>query len=294
MEQLRHVLALQEGKGTSAAAQEILTLEGMRTGNAIRQVGRLMEEREDRLLREREQSALRTSESSRRIIVLGSMLAFGFVGVALFLIVRDFAGTRYANAALLEAKEHLETRIQERTVDLEQTNEQLRQSREQYAVTLASIGDGVITTDAKCRISFMNAEAERLTGWKPHEAMGQPLVSVFKIINDDSRELIEDPARKVLDLGIVVGLANHTLLINKQGYEVPIADSGAPIRDAQGNVLGVVLVFRDCRAEREKEIALQERIALQSLLTQVAPGAIFPYLQKPDGSGHFIYCNAAM
>ena len=119
MEQLRHVLALQEGKGTSAAAQEILTLEGMRTGNALRQVGRLMEEREDRLLREREQAALRTSESSRRIIVLGSMLAFGFVGVALFLIVRDFAGTRYANAALLEAKEHLETRIQERTVDLE-------------------------------------------------------------------------------------------------------------------------------------------------------------------------------
>ena len=297
MEQLRHVLALQEGKGMSAAAQEIPTLEGMRTGNAIRQVGRLMEEREDRLLREREQAASRTSESSRRIIVLGSMLAFGFVGVALFLIVRDFAGTRYANAALLEAKEHLETRIQERTVDLEQTNEQLRQSREQYAVTLASIGDGVITTDAKCRISFMNAEAERLTGWKPHEAMGQPLVSVFKIITEDSRELIEDPARKVLDLGIVVGLANHTLLINKQGYEVPIADSGAPIRDAQGNVLGVVLVFRDGRAEREKEIALQERIALQSRLTQVAevaPGAIFSYLQKPDGSGHFLYCNAAM
>ena len=297
IEQLHHVTALQESKGTSAAAREILTLEGMRTDNAIRQVVRLMEEREDRLLAEREQTALRTSQSSRSVIVLGSVLAFGFVGVALFLVARDFAGTRRANAALQEAKEHLETRVQERTVDLEQTNEQLRQSREQYAVTLASIGDGVITTDAKCRISFMNAEAERLTGWKRHGAEGRPLVSVFQIIKEDSREPIEDPARKVLDLGIVVGLANHTLLVNKDGYEIPIADSGAPIRDAQGNVLGVVLVFRDCRVEREKEIALQDRVALQEQLAKVAeaaPGAICSFLLRPDGSCCIPYCNSAM
>ena len=245
LEQLRQVLALRESKGILAAGQEILTLEGMRTDDAIRQTARLMEEREDRLLVEREQTALRTSLYSRSIIILGSVLAFVFVGVALYLIARDFAGSRRADAALREAKEHLEQRVQERTADLEQTNEQLRQSREQYAVTLASIGDGVITTDAKRRISFMNPEAERLTGWKRHEAAGQPLVSVSQIMNEDSHEPMEDPAKKVLELGIVVGLANHTLLINKEGYEVPIADSGAPIRDAQGNVLGVVLVFRD-------------------------------------------------
>ena len=295
--QLRQVLVLRESKGISAAGQEILTLEGMRTDNAIRQVVRLMEEREDRLLVEREQTALRTSLYSRSIIILGSVLAFGFVGVALFLIARDFAGSRHANAALREAKEHLEQRVQERTADLEQTNEQLTQSREQYAVTLSSIGDGVITTDAKCQISFMNPEAERLTGWNLKEAVGKPLVSVFRIVNEDSYKPMEDPARKVLDLGIVVGLANHTLLISKGGYEVPIADSGAPIRDAQGNVLGVVLVFRDCRAEREKEIALQDRVALQEQLTKVAetaPGAIFSFLLRPDGSCCFPYCNSAI
>ncbi|HTB93244.1 MAG TPA: PAS domain S-box protein [Candidatus Sulfotelmatobacter sp.] len=297
MEQLRQVLELREKKGLTAAGQEILTLEGMRTDNAIRQIARLMEEREDRLLVEREQAALRTSRTSRGIIVLGSVLAFVFVGVALYLIAQDFAGTRQANASLQEAKDHLEERVQERTVDLEQTNEQLRQSRTQYAVTLASIGDGVITTDAKCRISFMNAEAERLTGWKCEEAEGRELSSVFKIESEDNREPVEDPAKKVLELGIVVGLANHTLLINKEGYAVPIADSGAPIRDAQGNILGVVLVFRDCRAEREKEVALQDRVELREQLAKVAetaPGAICSFLRRPDGSSYFPYCNSAI
>ena len=297
MEQLREVLVLGEKKGISAAGQEILTLEGMRTDDAIHQIGRLMEEREDRLLIQREQAALRTSRYSRNIIALGSVLAFLFVGVALILIARDFAGTRRANAALKEAKEHLEQRVQERTADLEQTNEQLSQSREQYAVTLASIGDGVITTDAKCRISFMNGEAERLTGWRKQDAVGRPLVSVFQIMNEDSHVPMEDPAKKVLELGTVVGLANHTLLISKDGYHVPIADSGAPIRDAQGNILGVVLVFRDCRTEREKEIALQDRVALQEQLAKVAetaPGAIFSFLLRPEGSCCFPYCNSAI
>ncbi|HET6931376.1 MAG TPA: PAS domain S-box protein [Candidatus Acidoferrum sp.] len=297
MEQLRQVLVLRENKGITAAGQEILTLEGMRTDNTIRQIEREMEEREDRLLVEREQAALRSSQATRSVILLGSALAFVLVGVALFLIARDFAGTRQANAALREAKEHLELRVRERTADLAQTNEQLTQSQEQYAVTLASIGDGVITTDARCRISFMNGEAERLTGWNLREAVGQPLVSVFQIINEDSREAVEDPAKKVLELGTVVGLANHTLLINKEGYEVPIADSGAPIRDNQGNVLGVVLVFRDCRAEREKEIALEERVGLQEQLERIAetaPGAICSFLQRADGSCYFPYCNATI
>ena len=297
IEQLREVLLLRESKGISAAGQEILTLDGMRTDDIIRQTVRLMEERENRLLQERERTALRTSFYSRSIILLGSALAFVFVSVALYLIARDFAGTRRAGAALAEAKEHLEQRVQERTIDLERSNEQLVQSREQYAVTLASIGDGVITTDAKCRVSFMNEEAERLTGWRRSEAMGRPLVSVFQIMNEESREPMEDPAEKVLELGTVIGLANHTLLVNKEGYELPIADSGAPIRDAQGNILGVVLVFRDCRAEREKEIALEERVALREQLAKIAetaPGAICSFLQRPDGSCCFPYCNATI
>jgi PAS domain S-box-containing protein len=297
MEQLRQVLALREKKGISAAGQEILTLEGMRTDDAIRQTVRLMEERENRLLVEREHRALLTSLYGRSIVVFGSLLAFCFVGAALFLITQDIAGSRNAATALRDAKEHLEQRVHERTVDLQQTNEQLAQSREQYAVTLASIGDGVITTDARCRVSFMNGEAERLTGWKRHEAMGQNLTSVFRIMNEDSRKPMADPAKKVLELGTVIGLANHTLLVNKEGYELPIADSGAPIRDAQGNILGVVLVFRDCRAERQKEIALEERVALQEQLARIAetaPGAICSFLQRPDGSSYFPYCNATI
>ncbi|HET7105289.1 MAG TPA: PAS domain S-box protein [Candidatus Acidoferrum sp.] len=297
MQQLREVLELREKKGISAAGQEILTLQGMKTDNAIRQIVKGMEEREDQLLVEREHRALVTSLYGRSIVVLGSLLAFSFVGVALFLITQDIAGSRNAAKALRDAKEHLELRVQERTSDLEQSNQQLAQSREQYAVTLASIGDGVITTDATCRVSFMNAEAERLTGWMRQEAMGQPLTAIFRIMNEESREAMEDPAKKVLELGTVIGLANHTLLVNKEGYELPIADSGAPIRDAEGNILGVVLVFRDCRAEREKEIALEDRVALQAQLAKIAetaPGAICSFLQRPDGSCYFPYCNATI
>ncbi|HXJ15526.1 MAG TPA: PAS domain S-box protein, partial [Candidatus Limnocylindrales bacterium] len=297
IEQLRQVLELREKKGISAAGQEILTLEGMKTDNAIRQTEKLMEERENRLLVEREYKALLTSLYGRSIVVLGSLLAFSFVGVALFLITQDIAGSRNAATALRDAKEHLEQRVQERTTDLEQSNQELAQSREQYAVTLASIGDGVITTDARCVVSFMNSEAERLTGWMRQEAVGQPLTSVFRIMNEESREPMADPAKKVLELGTVIGLANHTLLVNREGYELPIADSGAPIRDAQGNVLGVVLVFRDCRAEREKEIALEDRVALREQLARIAetaPGAICSFLQRPDGSCYFPYCNATI
>jgi len=295
--QLRDVRVLREGKGVSAAGLRILADGGIQTDLRIREVVGELEGREDKLLAEREQRALRTSLYSRSVLVLGSLVAFGFVGVAFFLIAQDIGGSRRAAAALQKAKEHLEVRIEKRTADLEASNEQIRQSREQYAVTLASIGDGVITTDAKCRVAFLNAEAERLTGWKCQEALGQPLVAVFQIMNEESREPLEDPARKVLERNVTVGLANHTLLVNRHGEELPIADSGAPIRDSQGNVLGVVLVFRDCRAEREKEAALRDRLALQDRLERVAetvPGVICSYVMKPDGSTCFPYCNAAM
>jgi PAS domain S-box-containing protein len=294
LEQLRQVLELRESKGITAAGQEILTRQGMNTGNSIRKTVGLMEGREEQLLSQREQRALRASLYSRSIIVLGSLMAFTFVGVALFLISQDIAGSRRATAALAEAKEHLEIRVKDRTVDLEMSNEELRRSREQFSVTLESIGDGVITTDAQTRITFLNAEAERLTGWKLNEAIQQPLVNVFQIMGEESRQPMENPAKKVLERNGTVGLANHTLLINKEGHEVPIADSGAPIRDAQGKVLGVVLVFRDCRAEREKETALQERVAVQAQLERLAetvPGAICSFLQRPDGTTCFPYCN---
>src|SRR5579872_7519964 len=112
-------------------------------------------------------------------------------------------------------------------------------------VTLASIGDAVITTDTAGHVTFLNAVAESLTGWTLPEAAGQPLDSVFRIINEESRQPVESPTVRALRDGVVVGLANHSLLIAKDGTERPIDDSAAPIRSDKGEVAGVVLVFRD-------------------------------------------------
>jgi PAS domain S-box-containing protein len=127
---------------------------------------------------------------------------------------------------------------------------EIRESETLYRTTLHSIGDAVITTDRLGRIKFMNPLAEQLTGWKETDATGYPIEQVFSIINEDSRMKVDCPVPKILQEGIIVGLANHTLLISKEGIEIPIADSGAPIRDDSGNIVGVVLVFRDQTAER--------------------------------------------
>lgn len=134
--------------------------------------------------------------------------------------------------------------------------EQLHQSEERYRVTLASIGDAVIATDEKGHVSFMNPVAEALTGWPVAEAIGHPLGSVFQIVNEFTRVPIEDPVTKVLRMGMVVGLANHTILISRDGTERPIDDSGAPIRDPQKGILkGVVLVFRDVTEKRAADLS---------------------------------------
>ena len=133
------------------------------------------------------------------------------------------------------------------------TREALANERERLATTLASIGDAVITTDAEGRVTFLNAEAERLTGWQNADGCGQPLPTVFRIINERSRQTVENPVSKALVAGLVVGLANHTLLIARNNTECPIDDSAAPIRDAHGRVLGVVLVFRDITPRRREE-----------------------------------------
>ena len=128
-------------------------------------------------------------------------------------------------------------------------------SERRYAVTLASIGDAVIATDAQASVSFLNPAAEALTGWPLTEAIGRPLAEVFRIINEQSRQTVEDPAAKVLRLGTVVGLANHTALIARDGRELPIDDCGAPIKNERGVITGVVLVFRDVTQRRQTEEA---------------------------------------
>jgi PAS domain S-box-containing protein len=142
--------------------------------------------------------------------------------------------------------------------DLEQVQGSLRESEQRWATTLASIGDAVIATDISGKISFMNGIAENLTGWALWEALGKTVKEVFNIVNDQTRLEVENPVAKVLEKGLIVGLANHTLLIRKDGSQVPIDDSGAPIRDKDGKTTGVVLVFRDITIRKQMEDKLDE------------------------------------
>jgi PAS domain S-box-containing protein len=128
-----------------------------------------------------------------------------------------------------------------------------RAEREVLSVTLRSIGDAVITTDTKGNVTYLNSVAEETTGWTVSEARGEPLDRVFRIVNEDTRAPVENPAHRALREGRVVGLANHTLLLRKDGTERPIDDSAAPIRDENGEVSGCVLVFRDVTEQRRLE-----------------------------------------
>jgi PAS domain S-box-containing protein len=135
--------------------------------------------------------------------------------------------------------------------------ESLRRSEENLAVTLHSIGDGVLVTDAQRRVTRINAVAEKLTGWTQAEAADHPVDEIFHIINEETRLPAVVPVDTVLATGEIHGLANHTVIIARDGSECPIADSAAPIRDKDGRILGVVLVFRDVTEEKKAEKAIR-------------------------------------
>ncbi|PYK63044.1 MAG: hypothetical protein DME21_04310 [Verrucomicrobia bacterium] len=142
------------------------------------------------------------------------------------------------------------------------SEDRLRQSEERFRVTLASIGDAVIVTDSRAHVTFMNPVAERLTGYTLREAQGLPLSNSFKIINESTRQAVELPVNRVLQEGVVVGLANDTVLISKDGAERPILDSAAPIRKASGELIGVVLVCRDVTQHRAAELTARRLAAI--------------------------------
>jgi PAS domain S-box-containing protein len=134
------------------------------------------------------------------------------------------------------------------------------EARRLFTTTLRSIGDAVIATDERGAVTFMNRVAERLTGWDENDARGRPLDEVFAIFSEETGKAVESPVTKVLREGAVVGLANHTILRSRRGLEIPIDDSGAPIRSEAGRMLGVVLVFRDVTREK-REHARREFLA---------------------------------
>jgi PAS domain S-box-containing protein len=148
--------------------------------------------------------------------------------------------------------------------------EALRNQSEWLRVTLSSIGDAVISTDAAGQLTFMNSAAESLTGWTQAEALGRQLPDVFHIVNEQTRRPVENPALRALREGATVGLANHTILIAKDQTEWPIDDSAAPIRNEQGEVAGVVLVFREITERKREEVAQRERMRLTALRADVS------------------------
>ncbi len=144
--------------------------------------------------------------------------------------------------------------------ELRETKEALQRQSEWLQITLSSIGDGVICTDVEGRVTFLNDVGAALTGWTQAEAAGRPLPEVFQIVNHDTRQEVENPALRALREGKIVGLANHTLLIARDGTERPIGDSASPMRDGSGATVGAVLVFRDVTEHMRAE-ETQARLA---------------------------------
>jgi PAS domain S-box-containing protein len=167
----------------------------------------------------------------------------------------------------------------------ERAEEKLREQRERLKVTLASIGDGVLSTDTEGKITFINPVAAALTGRTIEDAVGRPVQSIFRIINEKTRAPAGDIVERVLKEGNVVALANHTALVTPDGREIPIEDSAAPIKDSKGNVSGVVLVFHDVTEKRRAQEVLRESESKYRELVQNANSAIIRW--KRDGAVTF-------
>lgn len=233
----------------------IATGEGLELMQRYRLATASFEAREKALLAERSDLLEGATRSTRVALVWVGIGAAALIAAAIFIARRALAQLRAA-----EARARLDA---------------LR-----LAATFRSCGDALISTDTAGRILFVNPVAEALTGWREEEAVGLPSDQIFRIVNEHTRETVESPVGRVLREGKVIGLANHTLLIARDGTERPIDDSGAPIRDGDGETQGVILVFRDVsnrkvaeqarerlvRAEAEREIAVAANRAKDDFL----------------------------
>jgi PAS domain S-box-containing protein len=156
-------------------------------------------------------------------------------------------------------------------------------SEELLSATLLGIGDAVLVTNADGRVTMLNAVAEMLTGWRSKDAAGLDAKEIFNIINETTRDRVDSPIDRVIKEGVTVGLANHTILISRDGREVPIDDSGAPIRDDRGRLVGVVLVFRDISERKEAE---EELARIYEREHKIAENLQRSLLNKPDPRRH--------
>jgi PAS domain S-box-containing protein len=208
------------------------------------------------------------------VLIISTSLFSLMLALAFAYLVYRQSQQRLKNMIHLETRHLLEIQ--------ENTNRQLRHaivtlqaSEEKLDVTLNSIGDAVIATDADARITRLNPVAEQLTGWTHAEALGQPVATIFRIVNQLTRQSAKIPVMDTLAHGTVQGLANHTMLIARDLSECAIADSCAPIRDRTGEVVGAVLVFRNVSEEYAAQQALRDSAAqIQTILSTVVDGII--------------------
>ena len=226
--ELRETIALSRTHGLSAALEVVRTGQGKRAMDEVRRRCAHLRYTLSAVLREERAQVEAYAQRTHFVTTGGALLLFAFLLAASCTLHRTM---RHRAHALRESQA----------------------LRELLERTLASIGDAVITTDAAGRITFANATAQTVLRWPAAAMAGQPLEEVFRIINEYSRAPVESPVAKILREGTVVGLANHTILLARDGTEIPIDDSGAPIRDRTGIIRGTVLIFRDITERRRAE-----------------------------------------
>jgi PAS domain S-box-containing protein len=244
MDELAQTVALRNGPGFEAAQKVVLTDLGKNRMDEIRSLISAIEQDEQSLLRDRQAANDLTYHWALAGGALGALM--GLVSVSAFAwVLRSHLNARQKAAAAIY------------------------EQRELYRTTLASVGDAVMTTDPEARITYLNAVAESLTGWRNDDAAGRPLDAVFHILNEGTRRPVENPAVRALREGLVVGLANHTILIAKDKVERAIDDSAAPIRDEKGRVVGCVLIFRDITERRRLELQNARQAAAAHFLASI-------------------------
>ncbi len=244
LDELAQAIALNGAGHADQAKALVLSDKGLLLMNSLRAVMADMRGEETRVEIRRTAAYLRSIGITKASIELATAIAIIGVILLAYFILRE------------QALRDRHTR-------------EIRAREEWFRVTLTSIGDAVIATDEQGRTTFFNPIAEKLIGSKSSELLGKDIREVFPIFNEFTGNVVEDPVRKVIEVGTVVGLANHTVLQQADGHLVPIEDSAAPIRDTQERLLGVVLVFRDATAERRaQEIARKtEKLATAARLS---------------------------